>query len=212
MLLLVLYCGYLGYDYYNFMTDTSSALKSKAHEVTVAEEEITALKNKIKKVNEFSHELNTRKTKLRGLAQQLESTKAVISETIDVPGLMRTVLHEAKRVGLTVNSLRPGGIRTADYYGEREFQFDSSGVFFQYVAFLDRIANLQEILRVENLTISKVTLGNAKVIDLRATIQFKAYRYIGSKADELGKTGAISVQPVKGDATGASDKTRGTSQ
>jgi Tfp pilus assembly protein PilO len=214
MMLLFIYCGYLGYDYYNFMTDPSSVLKTKAHEVTAAEEDLTNLKNKIKRVNEFSHELNGRKTKLRALAQQLETTKAVISETIDVPGLMRTVLHEAKRVGLTVSSLKPGGTRTADYYGEREFQFDSSGVYFQYVAFLDRIANLQEILRVENLKFQKIALSNTKIVTLRATIQFKAYRYIGSQADELGKGGATSATmppAAKADASSTA-KPKGATQ
>lgn len=210
MLLLFLYCGYLGFDYYSFMTDPTSALKVKAHEVTVAEEEITALKNKIKKVNEFSHELNGRKTKLRSLALQLESTKAVISESIDVPGLMRTVLHEAKRVGLTVISLRPGGTRTADYYGEREFQLDSTGVYFQYVAFLDRIANLQEILRVENMAIQKTAAAGAKIIDLKATIQFKAYRYIGSQADEIGKAGALPAN-ASGKPDASASKPKGAS-
>lgn len=196
-----LYLGYLGYDYYNFVNDAGSTLNRKKQQVATAQTEIDGLHSKIKKMNDFSQTLNLKKAELRSLAQELESTKASLPETLDIPDLMKTLLIEAKRAGLTVTSLKPGASKVADYYGEQILEFESTGIYFQFLAFLDRIANLQKIIRIENIKFTPVSASNAKYVQLKSTIDFKAYRYIGSKADELGKGGASSGAPASKNPT-----------
>lgn len=185
--LLFAYLGYLGYDYYQFMTDTFSPLNQMKQQVVSAQTDVDKLNAKIKQMNDFAKVLSLKKLALRNLAMELESNKASLPETLDIPDLMKTVVTEAKRAGLTVTSLKPGETKAADYYAEQAFQFSSTGIYFQYVAFLDRVANLQKIITVDDLDFSPVSGAASKYIQLKSTIDFRAYRYVATKEDELGK-------------------------
>jgi type IV pilus assembly protein PilO len=201
------YLGYLGYDYYQFQTDPNSAVNQAKQQTVAAQAEIDALNAKIKKVNDFAKVLSLKKLELRNLAMELETSKGSLPETLDIPDLMKTVVTEAKRAGLTVTSLRPGETKTSDYYAEQSFQFASTGIYFQYVAFLDRVANLQKIITVDNLEFSPVSATASKYIQLKSSIDFRAYRYVASKEDELGKDPTApkpaSVPPAAGSAPAA---------
>jgi Tfp pilus assembly protein PilO len=186
-LLVFVYLGYLGYDFYQFTTDANSPLLQLRAQTATARSEIDALQAKIKKMNDFASVLSLKKMELRNLALELESSKASLPETLDVPDLMKTLVIEAKRAGLTVTSLRPGESKTAEYYAEQAFQFTSSGIFFQYVAFLDRISNLQKIITVDGFNFSPISAAASKYVQLKSVIDFRAYRYVASKEDELGK-------------------------
>jgi Tfp pilus assembly protein PilO len=188
--LLFVYLGYLGYDYYQFTTDNGSALNQLKQQTDAARGDVDALNAKIKKMNDFANVLNLKKMELRNLAMELESSKASLPENLDIPDLMKTLIIEAKRAGLTVTSLKPGETKSGDYYAEQAFQFTSTGIYFQYVAFLDRIANLQKIVTVDSLEFNPASVATAKYIQLSSKIDFKAYRYLASKEDELGKDGS----------------------
>ncbi len=185
--LVLVYLAYLGYDYYDFMTDIGSPLNQAKQRVDVARTELDALNAKIKKVNDFANVLNLKKAELRNLASELESSKASLPESLNIPELMKIVVTEAKRAGLTVTSLKPGDTKSGDYYAEQSFQFSSTGIFFQYAAFLDRISNLQKIITVDSLDFKPVSSASAKYVQLQSSIDFRAYRYLASKEDELGK-------------------------
>jgi Tfp pilus assembly protein PilO len=185
--LVFVYLGYLGYDYYQFQTDPGSALNQVKGQTAAAHADIDALNAKIKKVNDFAAVLNLKKAALRNLALELETSKASLPESLDIPDLMKTMVTEAKRAGLTVTSLKPGETHNNEYYAEQSFQFSSTGIYFQYVAFLDRISNLQKIITVDSIAFSPVSTSASKYVQLRSTVDFRAYRYIASKEDELGK-------------------------
>lgn len=185
--LVFVYLGYLGYDYYQFQTDPGSILNQVKSQTTAARADIDALNAKIKKVNDFAAVLNLKKAALRNLAMELETSKASLPESLDIPDLMKTMVTEAKRAGLTVTSLKPGETKHNEYYAEQSFQFSSTGIYFQYVAFLDRISNLQKIITVDTIDFSPAGAATSKYIQLKSTIDFRAYRYVASKEDELGK-------------------------
>ncbi|MFL5815429.1 MAG: type 4a pilus biogenesis protein PilO [Bdellovibrionia bacterium] len=198
------YMGYLGYDYYQFLTDPNSMLNQVKQQTVGAQAEIDALNAKIKKVNDFAKVLSLKKLELRNLAMELETSKGSLPETLDIPDLMKTMVTEAKRAGLTVTSLRPGETKSGDYYAEQSFQFASTGIYFQYVAFLDRVANLQKIITVDNLEFSPVSSTGSKYIQLKSSIDFRAYRYVASKEDELGKDPSAAPRPASVPPTASS--------
>jgi Tfp pilus assembly protein PilO len=110
-----------------------------------------------------------------------------LSENLDLPEFMKTVLTEARRVGLFVVSLRPAGSTEKEYYGEHVFDFAFRGVFVQMMLFLDHMANVQKIVRVDNFNIRPRGSTSGRYVEIDGTVQLKAYRYIASKADSLGR-------------------------
>lgn len=186
-LLAIAYGAYTGWGYFQFMTSEESVLFSKKTEYEAIQTETNSLKTRVEKTRQFLNTLDQKRVELRRLAQELEGTKATLSETLDVPGFMKTVITEAQRVGLTVVSLKPGDQTKRALYYEQPFNLEFRGVYVQLISFLDRIANLQKIVRAENLTLQPVSDQSAKYVELAGTVRLNAYRYIGSKADEIVK-------------------------
>ena len=112
------------------------------------------------------------------------------------------LLTEAKRSGLTVTSVTPvkgqstpppapapgsGVAVEANYTANQDFEIRSTGIYFQYVAFLDRVANLKKIIRVEDVTFAATTPATSKYVQLKSSLTLRTFVYLPTKADELGK-------------------------
>ncbi|MDR3608022.1 MAG: type 4a pilus biogenesis protein PilO [Oligoflexia bacterium] len=202
-LLLLLYLGYLGFGYYQFMNDDGSPLHLKQMEVTAAREEVRKLEKRVKEVNDFMQSLAAKKQQLRELAQELEDTKATLSDNLNVSDFINTISTESARSGIKFIHLNPSGSNKYEYYESQDFFFDSSGVFFQYLAFLDRLASLQKIIRISKLKITPTGAPDSPFVKLNATMTISVYRYIGTKADELGKGDASADAPNAPKSPGA---------
>jgi Tfp pilus assembly protein PilO len=196
-LLLVAYLGYVGFDFYNFQNDPGSLLLQKKAEVVTLKENNGRAEIKLKQYQEFVRNLETKKTELRKLAQELQEAKASLSETIDIPAFMKLAITEAKKVGLTVSSLKPGESRAKEYYAEQDFSLTFKGVYIQLVAFLDRISNVTQIVRVENLNLHAASPAQGKFVELSGDVRIQAYKYVGSKADTVGASENISTPKAK---------------
>ncbi len=185
-MLLFLYLGYLSYDFYAFRTDSESPLNLKAREVSKAQETKKKLELKLKEANKFVQTLEIKKAEVKKLALELQSMKETLSEKSDVPAFMKMIITEAKKIGVTVVSLRPGGVVDRDFYSETTYLLSFRGVFMQVAGFLDRILNVAEIVRVENLMLKPVASSRDRFVILEGSVDIKTYKYRGSNADSVG--------------------------
>ena len=184
-LIMALYLGYVGFNYYTFMSDPGSEINLKEVEATNARNTSEALKKKINDLNLFVKTLDGKKTEVRGLAQELESTKGSLPEKLDIPAIMKMILTEAKKVGLNVSTLKPVQTVNKEYYTEQPFSLVFQGVFPQLVVFLERLANVTEIVKIDHIEI-KGTDANAEYVPLSGTIVIKLFKYLGTTADKVG--------------------------
>jgi hypothetical protein len=67
---------------------------------------------------------------------------------------------------------------------------DFRGVYLQLLVFLERLANLERIVRTENITMHPVSSQKAAYVELEGKLELKTYKYQGSKADDLVKVSA----------------------
>lgn len=207
MPLLGIILAYLAYDYYTFQTDPTSPLLTKQGEVTAAKDEITRLKGRVQQINDFVQQLDFKRSEYRALAARLEQTKAILVESEDQTDLKQKLLKEASSSGLQVKSLMPSNSLQVsekdkdDFYTVQQFEFKTTGIYFQYLAFLDRIANLQTIIRVEDLSFSANSPSTSKYVELKATMMLKAYSQIkGADLNLRSAAGAKSAAAAGGAA------------
>jgi Tfp pilus assembly protein PilO len=192
--LFVLGLAYLGWDYYDFMMGVNSPLVEKSARIKAMSEENVRIREKIKQANEFYSTLKRKRVELRALATQLDEMKTSLSDDLDVPNLIKMVVAEATKVGLKVMSLKPTTIKTSEYYAEQSFDLMFHGAFAQLVLFLQRVSNLERIIRVDNFDIRRNGPSNSLFVEINGTVQLKAYKYLGSKADEIAKSGGSDVK------------------
>ncbi len=190
VLIMVIVLGWFAWDYSSFTQDESSPLNLARKEIEAAKSDNERLQSRVKQGVEFVKTLEAKKAELRKLSEELNSMKGTLSETLDVPDFMKTVLAEAKHVGLTVVRLQPAEPVSKEFYQEQPFDFTFRGVYVQLTAFLERMSGIQKIVRVDNFNIRPVSPSNARFVTLEGTVQVKAYRYLASKADEVGKNPA----------------------
>ena len=183
--------GYFAYDGYTFVSDPGSTLNVRKGQIQVIKKDNEQTQVKLKAAYEFFKSLDAKRSELRFLATQLEEMKTTLSTTLDVPSFIKMVVTEAKKVGMRVTSLKPTEGKAGEYYFEQSFDLNFQAVYAQLLVFLDRLASAERIVRVDNFSIRRMGSSDAPFVPLNGTVQLKAYRYLGSKADEIGSSGAV---------------------
>lgn len=189
VLLLVLYGGYVGYDYfYAFKSGSSSPYLAKKSELENVQKATSALDDKIRRAKEFYKTLDQKRAEIRNLSLQLDQLKATLSEELDLPSFMKMVTTEAERVGVNVTTIRPGESKREEFTMAQSYEIDFHAVYIQLLVFLQRLATLERIIRVEAMTFKPNSAGatdtSAGYVELSGTLLLKTYRYIGTAAEE----------------------------
>jgi Tfp pilus assembly protein PilO len=180
--------GYVGYGFYQFKYSPDSGLTQKTAESERISKENTDIDKRIKSAREFYRTLDQKRMELRQLAQQLDEMKATLTDQLDVPFLVKLFVTEAAKVGLTVVSIRPGQTKVEDYYAYQSFNLDFRAVYVQLLVFLERLSTVERIVRIETLNATPSGSQTSQYVELSGSIELKAYKYIGSKADTLGRS------------------------
>jgi len=110
------YLGYLGYEYYFFTTDPGSDLIQRSGEIQAAKDNNEKVRKKIKDAAAFYKSLDQKKKQIRSLAKDLSQMKSSLSEQLDIPAFIKSVVTEAKRVGLRVESFQPTKEKKEEFY------------------------------------------------------------------------------------------------
>lgn len=200
-LLLVAYLAYLGFQYYSFDYDDASPKKAREKEIVALKQINVKLTEKYKQLDKFAKSLEVKKVELRGLAKELQEVKTVLTENFDVPGVMKLVTTEAKKLNFSVLGLKPMGTEKRQFYGEATFVLNFKGVYTQLVAFLDRLSNLNRIVQADKVKIASTGPGTGKFVLIEGEIELKVFNYIGSTEDSLGSGTETKVDSASASET-----------
>ncbi|MBI2606566.1 MAG: type 4a pilus biogenesis protein PilO [Deltaproteobacteria bacterium] len=188
------YCGWLVYDYYDWQSSATSELGRKKSLLAQAKENVKKLKEKVKAAEEFYKNLDVIRARIRQLSLQLEGAKGMLSAEVDVASFIRVMNLEAKKLGITIKKIRPETEVKKDYYIEVPFSMDVRGAYVQLVVFFDRIARLQQIMKVETFNLRPTGTAYTKFVELESGIRLTSYKYLGTTADDIGKKAAGGAQ------------------
>lgn len=203
MPLFLIALAYGGYDYYTFTTDESSPLLQKRTALVQIQAENQKLQEEVKKAQDFFKSLDTKREELRTLALSLDQMRATLSESLDIPQFIKLVITEASKVGIRVLSIKPTDAKKLEYYTEQAFEVNFRGVYLQLLVFLDRLSNLERIIRVDNFDIHRSGSSLSQYVELSGAIQIKAFKYLGSQADDVVKANAAPKANAPAAAPGA---------
>ncbi len=199
---------YLGWDYYSFTTDADSELGQRRTTVEQKKLEVEEKEKRIVAAKEFFANLEKKRAELRALSNDLATMKSTLTENNDIPAFMKLVLGEAKRVGLSVRGLSPLQSLPKEYYVEQPFDLVFQGVYVQFIAFLDRLAQAERIVRIDDFTVKPRGSSSraAKFVELEGTIKVRSFVYVGTEEDVIARRGGsdMKTEPgAAGETTGA---------
>lgn len=189
LLLACAYCGWLAYDYYDWLNSPTSELGAKKTALATAKTDLATLDKKLAVGEEFFRNLDDIRTRIRALSGQLDSTKALIGADIDVGAFVRIITLEAQKLGIIVKSFKPASPAevTKENYVEVPYTVTLRGAYVQMLVFFDRIAKLQQIVRISGFGMKPTGNIYAKYVELEGTVKLVAYRYVGNAVDEILK-------------------------
>lgn len=201
LMIAVAFLGFTAFQHWQFLNSPDSDLNQRIAQVQSMEKEIAKAKERKRQAEQFYRTLEQKRAEVRLLASQLQNMRATLSDDVDVGGFLKTVITEAKKVGLKVLSFRPSTTETKnEYYAETQFLLRFQGLFVQALVFLNRISELDRIVRVENYKITPTGVGsNDRFTELEGQITLSTYRYAASKADEVkGEASVAAPSPPAG--------------
>ncbi len=209
-LIFIAVIAYLGWDYYSFTTDRTSELGVKQTSLDQKNADITAGEKKVADAKAFYQNLEKKRDELRRLSTELATMKSTLTENNDIPAFMKLVLNEAKHVGLTVRSLVPLPPVSQQFYVEQPFDLEFQGVYVQLIAFLDRLAQAERIVRIDDFSVRPRggTSRGSRFIELEGTIKVRSYVYLGTQEDTVATSGGSDA--IKKIGAGTTVNTGGT--
>lgn len=199
-LLFFVIMAYMGWDYYSFTTDPTSDLGQRRQGLDDKRMDIATKEKKIADAKSFYQSLEKKRDELRKLSTELATMKSTLTENNDIPAFMKLVLNEAKRVGLSVTSLSPLPSQAKQYYIEQPFDLAFQGVYVQLIAFLDRLAQAERIVRIDDFSVRPRagTSRGSKFIELEGTIKVRSYFYLGTQEDSVATSGGSDALKASG--------------
>lgn len=206
---------YFGWQYYDFLNNEQSDLNVEKARVVSIREDIGKKNQKLKDVEAFKQTVVERRRKIDELRAELETKKLAVSETVDAAEFMGVLNANARRVGLEVMRLEPGQSTAKELYAEHPFKLSFRGVFVQFLVFLERLAELKKIVRIDRFAVkpSPKAQVNRSLVELEGQMEMKVYRYVNSAADMMpdsvksvgspsAGSGAPAVAPAEPPASG----------
>jgi Tfp pilus assembly protein PilO len=184
-LLMMLFLCYLGFQAYQFEFSDDGSVKANENKKAQIRSEIDTTRKKIAEAKEFAKTLDAKKDELRQKVKKMFEYESLFAERIDVPVLMKLFVTEARRVDLKLDKIQPVILQNKEYYFEQEFKMTMEGEFVHFMQFLQRIAQLQRLIRVVEIDLDNNGAQYKGSNLLTGTLTLKAYRYSNSKEDAM---------------------------
>jgi len=179
--------GWFAFDYYSFFNSPDSPLQMEKGRITELQSEIKMKTAKLQEVEQFRRTIDQRKQQLAEMSARLSEKKSAVSDKFDAAEFVNLVSTEARRVGLDVIRLEPQSAVSKELYAEHPFRLVFRGVYVQFLVFLERIASLQKIVRIDQFEVlpTKAAQPGKSLVELEGRMELKVYRYVASEADTV---------------------------
>lgn len=184
LLICVLFMGKLAWDYFDFIESPASDLGQKKQTVQLLIEDVKNLNAKKDEAETFLKTLESKKMSIRNLAKELAEMKIEFNEEIDTPGFLKQISTEAKKIGLRVQGIKPLKSQQKENYVEHQFNLQFAGVYPQVISFIQRMARVQHVVKVDNLNIKRVGSPDNKLVEINGSLSISAFTYHSTSADE----------------------------
>lgn len=181
----LVYCGFLYWGHNEWMHSPESELGMKKASIQAAKQDLESSKKKLVAAEEFFKNLDALRARIRQLTSQLDGTKTTLSADIDIANFVRMITLEAKKLGLGIKGIKPEEDVRREYYVEVPFSVAMRGAYVQILVFFDRVAKFQQVIRIADFEMKPSGNVFTKYVELESSVRLVAYKYLGTKADEV---------------------------
>ena len=170
------YCAWLTTDHYAWISAPDSELGQRRTQVMAGKSDFEDLKKQLGAAQAFYGQLDMIRSRISALSFQLDSTKAEMSQDLDIAGLVQLISIQAHAAGLQLKSVRPGIETTGIYYNELPIRVSFTGVYVQALVLFDRLAKSNRVLRVVGFDSLPASSQVNRLVPLEWNVKLVSYR------------------------------------
>jgi type IV pilus assembly protein PilO len=185
LMIAIIYCAYLAYDYQQWLTVPSSEFNMKKAELKQTKENLEKMKKKLDSLKEFEKNILAIKAEILQLMSQLDNAKSSLSDDVDIANFIDLISNEAKKLRLNIVKVKPEPEIKKDYYIEVPFTVEFKGAFIQVLVFFDKLARQRQIIHIQDFEMSPSGSNLTKYVELKGTIRLATYKYLGTQVDTM---------------------------
>lgn len=119
-----------------------------------SEEALKKKKSELVEMQKQSREMKKLEEEMVLLEQQLLIIEGILPKDAELPTLIRTITDTVRKFDMEVEVLRPGGLRTLNYYSILPFGMTLENDYHTFGAFFTEIAKLKRVFSVSNVKFS----------------------------------------------------------
>lgn len=165
----------LGYFYYFFFFQAALDKKSKLNDKLETLERQISVKEKV------ARRINEHKAEIAMLNEQLKVAMARLPEKKEIPGLLTSVSQAGVKAGLEFLLFKPMNPVTKDFYAEIPVQIAIVGDFYDTARFFESVADLPRIVNIQDITTQKSATSKTGKSLLKTTCIIKTYMFVEKK-------------------------------
>jgi len=181
---LLLTIGVFGYFMYFPKMQEIQKLGSEYEEL---EKKLSASKNTAKNLPKLQEEMNNAES-------QLKVVMKALPETNEIPTLLESISLSGQEAGLEFVLFQPGNEQNESFYAEIPVSIQISGKYHNVAIFFDKVARLPRIVNIQDINMKPDPAK--KNNELFTTCTAVTYKFLDAKAAapaEKGKKGAAKM-------------------
>lgn len=179
---LLLIIGVFGYFMY---FPKMKELQKLGSEYVELEKKLSAAKKTAKDLPKLKEEMNNAESQLKVVMKALPETK-------EIPTLLESVSLSGQEAGLEFVLFQPGNERNKSFYAEIPVSIQISGKYHNVAIFFDKVARLPRIVNIQDINMKPDPAKKSN--ELVTTCTAVTYKFLDTKAAApavKGKKGAI---------------------
>jgi type IV pilus assembly protein PilO len=183
--ILLLAIGVSGYFLFLPKMQEIQTLGSEYEEL---EKKLSAAKNTAKNLPKIKEEMNNAESQLKVVMKALPETK-------EIPTLLESISLSGQEAGLEFVLFQPGNERNQSFYAEIPVSIQISGKYHNVAVFFDKVARLPRIVNVQDISMKPDPAK--KNNELLTSCTAVTYKFLDSKAvppAAKGKKGAAKTK------------------
>lgn len=132
--------------------------------------EVRARREEVEKKARTAGQANVAHRAVRSLLAKLRQARARLPNEKEIPDLLDAISASARQAGLEIVLFRQKGEEYRKYYAEVPVEMRMRGTFGQLARFFDRVRQLDRIINVSDISLTKPELrGDQVVLDASCT-------------------------------------------
>ncbi len=167
--------------------------KPQAAQINSLKTSISAEEKKLAELKKAAAESQALEAEIAKLEAEFSQLLTLLPDQREIPGLLDSISRLASEAGLEQVSFQPQPEKLMDFYAAIPVRLELVGGYNELGVFLDRVSKLDRIVKVDNLTLSR--LKQPPKLQVSCTVL--TYRFVEKGEQPAGKQPPGKQPPAK---------------